>query len=390
MPQVPTTPDTKPLAGNNRGLLVPPEEQFWKRYSPHHEFPLSSATSFVLHLLGLGLLLLIAFLLFSDTKKPDDVPRMEPVEMERGPNVDGDPRGGAGGGGKGGVGGKDKPTLKKEIAFNQPKKKYRLPRGKTGLVVPVGAPKIMIPSAKDGTRQLPSGEAFDDLKEEARRTFAALANAKKTTGGGDPGEGGGSGGGKDRGRGTDKGKGVGPGKKKAEVEQRRIQRQLRWKVVFQNVDGTNYRDQLYALGAILVIADYAGPAGPGGQAPLKYERVIYDLAKGKIETGQDVTKINGIFWIDDNTATVKVLAGAVGVSPRPPLFACFFSRAVEKELRRLEMNKTRLRESQIYGTHFRVVPAGNGPYTGINGQKYKLVCDRVISKMQARRMGLIR
>ena len=39
-------------------LLVPPEERFWKRYSPNHEFPLSSASSALMHLCALGILAL--------------------------------------------------------------------------------------------------------------------------------------------------------------------------------------------------------------------------------------------------------------------------------------------------------------------------------------------
>jgi hypothetical protein len=40
---------------------LPPEERFWRRYSPHHEFPLSSATSVALHVLVVVLLLLVAW-----------------------------------------------------------------------------------------------------------------------------------------------------------------------------------------------------------------------------------------------------------------------------------------------------------------------------------------
>src|SRR5262245_33626219 len=40
---------------------IPPEEKFWQRYSPHHEAPLSGASSFFLHIgaLGLGLLIVL-------------------------------------------------------------------------------------------------------------------------------------------------------------------------------------------------------------------------------------------------------------------------------------------------------------------------------------------
>src|SRR5262249_45007007 len=36
----------------------PPEERFWLKYSPHYELPISSASSFVVHALGLTLLIL--------------------------------------------------------------------------------------------------------------------------------------------------------------------------------------------------------------------------------------------------------------------------------------------------------------------------------------------
>src|SRR3954470_10070151 len=46
-------------------LRVPPEEKFWKRYSPHGEAPLSLAGSFGLHLLCVGGLLLFGAYLAS-------------------------------------------------------------------------------------------------------------------------------------------------------------------------------------------------------------------------------------------------------------------------------------------------------------------------------------
>ena len=35
--------DKVPAKG--KAALIPPEEKFWQRYSPHHEFPLSTVTS---------------------------------------------------------------------------------------------------------------------------------------------------------------------------------------------------------------------------------------------------------------------------------------------------------------------------------------------------------
>lgn len=54
--------------------LVPPDEKFWQRYSPHHEFPLASMTSFFVHGIIYGVLVLAGVLYMmrreSDTYKP--------------------------------------------------------------------------------------------------------------------------------------------------------------------------------------------------------------------------------------------------------------------------------------------------------------------------------
>src|SRR5262245_26284523 len=66
----------------DRPPVVPPEEQFWQRYSAHHEAPLSGVSSTVLHILVLLLILGIGwvqtFLKADDQYRPIvlDVVRM--------------------------------------------------------------------------------------------------------------------------------------------------------------------------------------------------------------------------------------------------------------------------------------------------------------------------
>src|SRR5262245_36515401 len=52
------------------GPLAPPEEQFWEKYSPHYEFPLSSVGSVAMHIAALvfflGAMWLLARLTISD------------------------------------------------------------------------------------------------------------------------------------------------------------------------------------------------------------------------------------------------------------------------------------------------------------------------------------
>src|SRR5262245_32168688 len=63
--------------------LLPPDEKFWQRYSPRHEFALSAAISISAHGLVFGGIVLFGFLsLFSargDTLKP---PAMDAVMVD--------------------------------------------------------------------------------------------------------------------------------------------------------------------------------------------------------------------------------------------------------------------------------------------------------------------
>ncbi|HJT75679.1 MAG TPA: hypothetical protein VJ739_00605, partial [Gemmataceae bacterium] len=62
----PPTPTASPNNTPNATAAprVPPDEQFWQRYSPHHEFPLSGVTSAALHVLVVALLLLAAWVAY--------------------------------------------------------------------------------------------------------------------------------------------------------------------------------------------------------------------------------------------------------------------------------------------------------------------------------------
>src|SRR5882672_3251310 len=55
--------------GQSSRRALPAEELFWNRYSPHHEFPLSTATSIALHVLALILLIVAGWLVASMIEK---------------------------------------------------------------------------------------------------------------------------------------------------------------------------------------------------------------------------------------------------------------------------------------------------------------------------------
>src|SRR5439155_5564489 len=52
------TPTLDAKRNGSTDTLLPPEERFWQRYSPHHEAPLSGVGSFVVHGLVIGVLIL--------------------------------------------------------------------------------------------------------------------------------------------------------------------------------------------------------------------------------------------------------------------------------------------------------------------------------------------
>ncbi len=383
MPQVPTSPDNQvptKTTPTGRPLLVPPEEQFWKRYSPHHEFPLSSATSIALHVLALGLLLLIAILFWTSNSKPSDVPELIPVVVDAGHDVKGDK---TGGGKSGGTGGVDKESVP-EDAEDQGEPTEDADPDAPPLMTPKEDAAVEIPSDPAATRRIAQSSVAKEMGSLGKKTLLLLAQVQKQTPKtrkGSKDKDGGSGGDKDKGRDKGRDKGTGPkkGEKRGELEQKivRERRQLRWKILFNTRSGSDYQNQLYALKAILVVAEFQ----PGSRTNLQYRLVIRgkEVASSRARPRvEDVRKIKRIFWIDDKPESVHSLASALGLPP-PPLFACFLPRDVEIKLRDLERAKYSGDENNISESIFRMVESRNGIFHGA-GTSYNLVCDEVIRK----------
>jgi hypothetical protein len=376
MPQVPAAPDHPPRAAR-RPLLVPPEEQFWKRYSPHHEFPLSGATSASLHVLALGLLLLVGYLLIGNrSPSAPEMPQMDVVSEASGAPA-ANPGRQPGGPAKAGNDEEVGPERK-----DRPEKQGQ----------PVPAPRLNVPAAPrppkaelprgDGQRRLAPRDVPAELDELGRQAYQGLTGKTNRPGQGPGGNGEPGSGAADKGPGPGKGDGGPPGPGKLEQE-RRAQRQLRWHLRFTTSNGAEYQDQLHALGAVLVIPEYQlGRDGrplrdAAGNVLLTYRKVIRDLSKSPAPVRfEDVRKIKGIFWIDDKPESVAALAKSLGLRDRPPLIAAFFPRAVEENLRALEKAKYDGPESRIDETTFRVVQRARGKYRGAK-VRYDLVCEHV-------------
>lgn len=303
------------------GIHEQPEAHFWRRYSPHHEFRLSSASSFALHALAAAGLVWAGFAIAGkSSSKPLALDVVE-VEGEPAPLA----TGGTPMNGDGGLG-------TEEAASPTPPSRDPAPA-----IAPLPAPPAaQVPDLPDMSRSLPAIPAdsnLDDLRKRVRidierRTAPNAARTGPATSG-RPGAPGGT------------GDAPGGGANRLNVRQ---EREGRWTLIFNIRDGEEYLRQLIDLGAILAIPDPSGGY-----------RVLRDFKRrpflGKIE---DIGKIDRIRWIDDNPQSVAQLSAALGIPP-PPVIAAFFPPSLEEELARKEHAYAGRRESEIHETRFSIV-----------------------------------
>jgi hypothetical protein len=333
------SPTSTPVQENNaaakdRSLIGPPEEKFWKRYSPHHELPLSSIASISLHVLGIGLLILFGYIaskLFVDADQPLPIGIMEP-------GGGGEPEGSANSQSEGQVahGPEIAPTIPKTETPTQPPTESKLPEP-----TPQTPPALPTPTAETNAERVISEN------EKAEQHFASevakdlfqnnLGGAKKGQG---PGEGPGVGGGPG---------GSGSGKGNMTVSQKR---KTRWNLIFKPAGADEHVRQFAALGAILAFPK------PGGQffvirKPLRPQ-------EGRIE---DVHKIPGIFWVDEERHVAETISRHLGVYPPPTYFVAFLPKQLEEEMAKME-TQARNRPEEDIGIeekfNFEVVPDGVG------------------------------
>ncbi|MBY0526168.1 MAG: hypothetical protein K2R98_22430 [Gemmataceae bacterium] len=327
-------PKTTPLPEDPS--LMPPDEAFWVRYSPHNEFPVSTVASICLYaLLGVAVYVAIKFLLPLFAVNTDPIP-IEAVAMAPG----------GGGGDPDGSGGNDSKerrpenvndttpeTVPEDLKPTVPLTKLERPD-----ITPDQFPEI---DPKDEAfryieQKNVSAVTLSKVGDEARKQLMQGLSAPKGKGGS------GSDGGKDSGR--DKGVGNGTGDAKVDV---RVKRMFRWTMMFDTRTGDDYRQQLIALGAML------GVPGPDGQV-----KIVRDLRQKPIRAeAEDLSKITQIRWVDDRADSVGPLCDALGI-PRVPYVVAYFPEKLEAEMVRKEKNFRNLKEAQIQETRFRVVRRG--------------------------------
>jgi hypothetical protein len=347
MSTAPPTQETPP----DGPVLAPPEERFWKRYSPHGEAPLSWAGSFTLHALVGGTLLLFGVYLASVLFPPNRTLPIEPVRLIAG-----------GGGRPGGVG--DAPGIGKgsEDTSQAGTDDETLPgqednTPKRPALNKVEADKVTEKFDPDSVRVIQdtsTGRSYARLQETVRDKLKLADGMTPGKGRGGPGKDGGKGSGKGKGEGP----GTGPGKAKVSLTMRE-KRMLRWHMRFLARNGPEYLAQLRGLGAILAI--------PVREGPEPEYKIVRDLRPGAQLLDEDISKIQRIYWIDDKPNSVADIMRALGLRLNPSRFVAFMPEKLEESLYKMEKryaeNVLGLRpfnEDRIDETNFRVVGTASG------------------------------
>jgi len=329
-PTPPVAPNSPPTSEPRP--LVPPEERFWKRYSPHHEFSLSNVTTLCLYALLLLVLFAIFYKqLFGDNELP---PEKKPVDVEPLALAPG-----GGGGGEGGQGGKGEDLNPEENLFGTDGSQRETNRK----IVMRDLPNVPqnpadfpdLADDEEGIRLVKSGnqpvQAIGGLQEGPRRELMKGLR-------GAPGP---------------VGSGVGPGTDQGKILSQRKKRLLRWTMNFDTTSGDDYARQLAALEAIIAVPEKEGDE-------VRY-RVYEDLrarpARGEVK---DLSTIKRIFWIDNRKESVEPLVQALGIRSNPELVVAFFPEKVEADLLQKELKFRGLKEDEIEETRFRVLRTRTG------------------------------
>ncbi len=313
------------------GPIAPPEEQFWEKYSPHYEFPLSSVGSLFLHVGGLVVFLLALWLLSKLTTSDSTA---LPIRVM---SVSGDADGPGKEGGEGGS-----PTENVEnplpMARNIPDADLDKVKEEFKDIVP------KIPQQEDSPQlaDLKNLEALAKLSEDIRNQLAK-------------GSGGQKGSGENNGKGTSPEKGTGSGGKGDASSS--ANRSVRWVLEFRTQSGKDYLEQLAAMKATLVIThpDGTHKAYTNLNAPktIPFKR----------------EELPDLFFVDDSADSASKIARELGLDFSPKSFIAFFPKDIEEELARKERIFRDRKESEIFETTFKILIRDGQPSITVTDQK---------------------
>jgi hypothetical protein len=298
----------------------PPDDAFWRRYSPHFEFPLSAIASVVLHTLAVILLILVGLGLIGFAK-PKPLDMAQPVAI-----IDDTP-------GNPNAGGSSGAERQEKIDQPQDQPKVEI-KPDEQVDVKVAPPEAV--EFDPNTRFVEDAEAKEKRKaiSEALQALSRPAGQRSGTG-----------------QGTGNGDGVGSGNERGEQKSKRA---ARWVISFNTRDGRDYLQQLAGLDAIVAV-----PAGNNQYRLFRNLRTVPVV--GQIE---DVSRLDRIYWVDGNAQSVASLANAMGI-PVPEAIVAFFPKQLEEDLLQKERAYWNARrrgqsfnENRVAETRFQVMERG--------------------------------
>ncbi len=323
----PTLPSPQPAPP-----MAPPDEEFWEKYSPHFEFPLSSIGSIALHVAGLmiflGALYMLSKMTLTDT---GPVPMREMMLASDGDGSE-DGKSGDGGG----------TPLDNTTPFERPTDPMRNVPDAVIQEVLTDIKQYVpnIPQDADAPRpeDLPNIKKILD-NEDLRKKLLPGNNGNKGKGPGD-------------GSSTTEQPGAGTGGNGDATSSKN--RAVRWELLFKTESGKDYVTQLAAMKATLVI-----PQPPDFKKSLAYKNLDQPRPAGE---PFDIKDIPGLYFVDDSKDSATKVAGTLGLNFEPPLFVAFFPKDVEEELAAKERNYRGRKEDQIFSTKFKIL-IRDGKYT---------------------------
>jgi hypothetical protein len=130
----------------------------------------------------------------------------------------------------------------------------------------------------------------------------------------------------------------------------REKRMLRWVLIFETQNPSDYVKQLDGLGAILGI-----PTSP------KQLQLVKDLKTRPVKLGSDeADDLDRIYWWDNDARSATAVLHYLGVHTPARKFVAFMPKELEARMAELELKYRGLPEDEIYETKFQVFRSANG------------------------------
>ncbi len=316
------SPLSPPISSSHNPALKPPDQRFWRKYSPHYEFPISTVATVAVHVAAIALIIYIVTNLL---QQQDTVPPVPIRGMELVLDKPGD-----GGGESAGGGSPQEANDQQQV--RDPER--QIPEDKLDKYV-VDA-KNWILEFKDDPEALKAiAKSVNFEKLNALNDAAKKVISQGFTKGGD---------------GTGVGPKEGPGSGKGLDPDSSAGRSSRWVIKFRTTSGQHYLRQLAAFEAKLLI-----PQPPDWKTNIQFDDLTPNSGKPQTDN------LPKMFFIDSDPRSASKVARALGLNFDPREFIAFFPKKVEDELGAKESAYRGLRSDQIQETTFEVLER-NGKY----------------------------